>query len=74
MQVQRSKAGPDANKIGVRRETKRKFERIAKANRWSLVETADALADEYLKRVAQGANGVGEAGVKKEAAAEPSAA
>jgi hypothetical protein len=33
--------------VQVRRATKVKVERIARANRWSLVETIDALADAY---------------------------
>lgn len=44
------KTGPENIKIGVRRETREKYDRIAKAMRWSLVETADALADSFLER------------------------
>jgi hypothetical protein len=46
------KDGPQANKIGVRLKTKRKYERIARKKRWSLVETADAVVDAYLERMA----------------------
>jgi len=36
--------------IRVRPATREKFERISRLNRWSLVETADALADDFLSR------------------------
>ncbi len=36
-------------KIGVRPETRAKFDAIARDRRWTLAETADALADEFMK-------------------------
>lgn len=42
--------GPSQNKIGVRRDTKEKFERVARARRWTMVETADAVVDAYIER------------------------
>ena len=42
------KTGPQANKIGVRLNTLRKFKRVAKANRWSLVDAADVVVDAFL--------------------------
>ena len=36
--------------IRLRPETRTKFSSIAKFKRWTLTETADALADEFIKR------------------------
>jgi hypothetical protein len=46
----RTKDGPANIKIGVNRETRQKFERIAKAKRWTLVVVADAAADALIER------------------------
>jgi hypothetical protein len=43
--------GPQQLKIGVRQTTMKKFKRIAKSNRWTLVETADAVADAFIERM-----------------------
>lgn len=43
------KPGPQTIKIGVRQETRRKFDAIQKATRLSLVEIADLLADDYIE-------------------------
>ena len=40
--------GPQNIKIGVRPETRQKFEVISKARRWSLVTVADELADLFI--------------------------
>jgi len=37
-------------KIGVRPGTRAKFDAIAVSKRWTLTETADALADEYIQQ------------------------
>ena len=41
---------PTYRDISLRPETRAKFERIAAVMRWTLAETADALADEFLAR------------------------
>lgn len=70
MNATKSQPGPQNIKIGVRPETKAKYDRIAEQNRWTLVETADALADCFLaKRTKR--NRAGGAGAVPAAAGSP---
>jgi hypothetical protein len=48
-------------KLGVRKTTKAKFDRIAKAKRWTLAEAADAVADDFIaKNLSRGVKEVAE--------------